>query len=279
MNYSMTVDEKKVEALVHTSGLQYSDFDSKNGQPKPWQLTKMLESARFFSHHWPLDDSGRTFRDYAEVTSDRMTFLITSRMDIEYNLYDPSIPKSPLDIKVQGGYVGTSSLNSKTTVLTKCGQPLLSNINHVVSIDGATRRPKVLPDWWREKYAKSGAKFTSLKFEKYTKPDSVEPFIIHVVRSDLDGNNHTNWTCYVRFALDGIYHNAKHGKLDKFKDIDRRGLQSMELLFSGESFDEDKLEVYVWQEDGDEYKVRVHIEKEKNFIFQGTFSFFEQTLY
>ncbi|XP_053401606.1 uncharacterized protein LOC128545957 isoform X2 [Mercenaria mercenaria] len=66
MNYSMSVDEEKVEALVHTSGLHYSDFDSKNGQPKPWQLMKMLESARFFSHHWPLDDSGRTFRDYAE---------------------------------------------------------------------------------------------------------------------------------------------------------------------------------------------------------------------
>ncbi|XP_053401602.1 uncharacterized protein LOC123549076 isoform X2 [Mercenaria mercenaria] len=35
MNYSMSVDEEKVEALVHTSGLHYSDFDSKNGQPKP----------------------------------------------------------------------------------------------------------------------------------------------------------------------------------------------------------------------------------------------------
>ena len=30
MNYSMSVDEEKVEALVHTSGLHYSDFDSKS---------------------------------------------------------------------------------------------------------------------------------------------------------------------------------------------------------------------------------------------------------
>lgn len=33
MNYSMEVDEEKVEALVHTSGLHYSDFDSKSKQP------------------------------------------------------------------------------------------------------------------------------------------------------------------------------------------------------------------------------------------------------
>lgn len=30
MNYTMSVDEEKVEALVHTSGLHYSDFDSKS---------------------------------------------------------------------------------------------------------------------------------------------------------------------------------------------------------------------------------------------------------
>ncbi|XP_060554438.1 uncharacterized protein LOC132715451 isoform X2 [Ruditapes philippinarum] len=279
MNYSMSVDEEKVEALVHTSGLHYSDFDSKNGLPKPWQLMKILESARFFSHHWPLDETGRTFRDYAEVTSDRMTFLITSRMDIDLNLYKPSVPKCPLDIKVQGGYVGSSSLNSIATVQTKCGQQLLSNINQVVSIDRATRRPKALPDWWREKYAKSGEQFSSLKFEKYAKPDSVEPFTIQVVRSDLDGNNHTNWSCYVRYALDGAYHNAKHGKLDSLKDIDKRGLQSMELLFSGESFDDDKLQVYAWQQEGDGDQIRVHIEKDGNFIFQATLRYFEQSLF
>lgn len=250
-----------------------------DGQPKPWQLMKMLESARFFSHHWPLDDSGRTFRDYADLTSDCMTFLVTSRMDIQRNLYDPNVPKCPLDIKVEGGYVGNTSLNSVATVQTKCGQSLLSNVNQVVTIDKSTRRPKPISDWWKEKYAKSGEKFTALKFNKYPKPETVEPFKIHVVRSDLDGNNHTNWSCYVRYSLDGLYYNVKQGKLHTFHDVERRGLQSMELLFLGESFDDDTLDVYVWQEEEDGYKVRVHIEKENNLIFQGTYSFFEPTLY
>lgn len=240
---------------------------------------KLLESARFFSHHWPLDEHGRTFRDYAEVTSDRMTFLVTSRMDIERSLYDTSVPKCPLDIKVQGGYIGSSSVNSIVTVQTEQSQRLLSNVNQVVSIDRVTRRPMPFPDWWKTKYEKSARSYTSLKFEKYLKPDALEPFKIHVVRSDLDAYNHTNWTCYVRFALDGLYHNVKHGKLEMFNDIDRRGLQSMELLYAGESFDDDTLNVFVWGSEEDSYRARVHIEKDENLIFQGTFSFFKETLY
>lgn len=240
---------------------------------------KLLESARFFSHHWPLDDTGRTFRDYAEVTSDRLTFLVTSRMDIERCLYDNKIPKCPLDISVQGGYIGSSSLNSIATAQTLQGQGLLSNINQVVSIDRSTRRPMPLPEWWRTKYAKVAEKFSSLKFERYPRPDSVVSYQVKVVRSDQDGNNHTNWSSYVRYSLDALYHNAKHGMMENFRDIDRRGLQTMELLYSGESFDDDLLDVYVWNKDDASFTACVHIEKANNLIFQGTYKYFDDPLF
>lgn len=240
---------------------------------------KFLESCRFYCHHVPLDDTGRTFRDYAEMTSDRLTFLVTSCFDIELDLYNPTKPKSPLDVKVQGGYVGGSSLNSIATVLTEEGQQLLSNVNQVVSVDKSSRRPLPLPDWWKVKYGEAGKSFSALKFHKYEKPDGVSPFKIHVVRSDIDGNQHTNWSCYVRFALDGLYHNVKHKLIKHFDDVERRGLKRMELLYSGESFDDDVLDVFVWADVDDHNKICVHIEKLSQFLFQGTFTFHENTLY
>lgn len=242
-------------------------------------MMKLLESCRFFCHHWPLDDTGRTFRDYAELTSDRLTFLVTSVMDLSLDLYDPSKPKSPLDVKVQGGYVGNTSLNSIATVLTTDGDKLLSNVNHVVSIDKTTRRPSPLPEWWKQKNAKFGENVDALKFSKYEKPSTTQSFKVNVTRSDLDGNNHTNWSCYVRFALDGLYHHVKHGFVTGFLDLEKRGLQRMELLYSGESFDDDALDVFVWNDPEDANQVRTHIEKEGTLLFQGTFKYHAEALY
>ncbi|KAL4234958.1 hypothetical protein ACF0H5_006599 [Mactra antiquata] len=239
---------------------------------------KLLESARYYCHHWPIDDTGRNFRDYAELTSDRMTFLVTSRMDIDRCIYDLNTPKNPLDVKVQSGYVGNSSLNSIATVQTLDGQRLLSNINQVVSIDRATRRPKQLPDWWREKYSKCGENASPLKFEKCSKPEGLVPFEIKVVRSDQDGNGHTNWSSYVRYSLDCIYHNAKHGRIDNFNDFNQLGLQSMELLHIGECFDDDLLSIYAWNKQQTQSTVCVHVEKDNKVIFQGTYTFYEELI-
>jgi len=244
--------------------------------PKPWQLMKFLEYVRFYSHHVPLDDSKRTFRDYAEITSHTLTFLVTSSFDMDAEMYDSSIPKSPLDVKIQGGHVGNSSVNSIATIYTKDGQRLLSNVNQAVFVDKATRRPKAIPDWWKEKYAESAKNYESLKFSKIKRPEGVMPFKIHVVRSDIDANNHVNWTCYVRYALDGLYHNVKHKLINGLDDFEKRGLKRMELLFSGESFDDDVLDVFVWADLEEELRAHVHIEKNSNFLFQGSFKFQEK---
>lgn len=240
---------------------------------------KFMESARFYSHHMPLDESGRTFRDYSELTSDRLTFLVTSLFDIDVDMYDPSKPKSPIDVMIQGGYVGSSSLNSVATVVSATGQPLLKNVNQVVSVEKSTRRPLALPDWWKEKYADFGKNFEALKFHKLEKPSSVTPFKVHVARSDIDGNNHTNWSCYVRFAFDGLWHNVKHKLIKNFEDLERRGVKRMELMYSGESFDDDVLDVFVWTDETEHHKMYVHIEKLNHFLFQGTFTFHEEPIF
>lgn len=276
MNFTMSVNEDKVEALVHTNGLSYAEFDSRNGKPKPWHLMTFLDSARFFAHHWPLDDNGRIFRDYAELTDDRLTFLVTSVMDIKSEMYDAKLPKSPLDVKVQGGFIGNSSLNSISTVFTSAGLELMSNVHQVVSIDRTSRRPLPLPDWWKQKYAKSAKSFHSLKFSKIEKPETIPCYDYKVARSDLDGNNHANWSVYVKFSLDALYHFSKTGYLASMPNFDSFCLQRMELLYSGESFDDDVLKVYAWEDNSVPFTVVVHIYKEDNHLFQGKFRFFDE---
>ena len=48
------------------------------------------------------------------------------------------------------------------------------------------------------------------------------PFIYNyrVVRSDLDSNNHANWSVYVKYSLDAIYHFSNTGFLASFSDFD-----------------------------------------------------------
>ena len=235
---------------------------------------KFLESVRFFAHHWPLDDNDRVFRDYAQLTDDRLTFLVTSRLDIEPAMYNSKIPKSPLDVLVQGGFIGNSSLNSITSVVTSGGQELMSNINQVVSIDRKTRRPLPLPDWWKEKYAVSAKPYQSLKFAKIDKPENIPFYDYKVARSDLDGNNHANWSVYVKFSLDAMYHFSKTGFLASFSDFDSFCISRMELMYSGESFDDDVLKVYSWEDESAPTTAVVHIYKGDNFLFQGKFQFF-----
>ena len=236
---------------------------------------KFMGSARFYAHHWPLDDTGRVFRDYAALTDDRLTFLVTSVIDIKREMYDFKVPKAPLDIILKGGYIGNSSLNSKTTVLTSTGLELVSNVNQVVSIDTSTRRPLPLPDWWKQKYAESAKSSQPLKFIKIEKPENIPFYDYKVARSDLDSNNHANWSVYAKFAFDAMYHFSKTGHLSSMQNFDQFCVQRMELLYIGESFDDDVLHVHAWEDNSETLTVIAHINKGDNLLFQGKFIFFD----
>ena len=190
-------------------------------------------------------------------------------------MYDVKIPKSPLDVKVQGGFIGKTSLNSLATVFTIDSVELLSNVNQVVSVDKLSRRPLPLPDWWKQAYAESAKQFKPLKINKTEKPDKLPFYDYKVARSDLDGNNHANWSVYVKFALDAMYHFSKTGHLTSFSNFDDLCLQQMEVMYSGESFDDDILHVYAWEDNSSPFTIISHIYKGDNHLFQGKFKYFD----
>jgi len=189
-------------------------------------------------------------------------------------LYDCSKPKSPLDVKLQVEHIGDSSFVNTATLMTTDGKPLVRNLSSFIAVDKDTDRSQPLPDEWKIKYAVVGKDVGLLRFSKYKKPSTAKAFKVYVNRSDQDWNNHTNWSCYVRFALDGLHHHVKHGLVSGFSDLEMRGIKRMELSYSGQSFDGDSLDVFVWNDDVDVNKVRTHVEKDGKLIFQGTFEYY-----
>ncbi|XP_060074953.1 uncharacterized protein LOC132554654 [Ylistrum balloti] len=269
LNYHLDhVDNDVPEAVVKHPGLSYADYDS-NGQPKIWMIMKILESVRFFAHHVPLDSTGRTFRDYEQVTRDCLIFLVTSEFVLSKEIYKPSQLTTWMRTSIKGGYVGKSSLNSLTEMRSENGEKFLaSNINHVVCVGKQSRRPMSFPLWWREKYSESGKKHQPLNLKRFDKPDGASVYNTNIAWSDTDANLHTNWTSYARFAVDAAHHCHQNGALENFEDNFSNGIHKVQIYFYGESVQGDKLTVHTWQDKSDHRILMMDIYNKEKSICQ-----------
>lgn len=270
----LSADNNTVEATMRHCGLTFRDFD-KDGQPKLWEMMRLFSSSRIYVHHVPMDESGKTFRDFKELTKDHMTFLVTSELRFRKPLYDLSILNKPLLVKVQGGYIGNSSLNALTRIsLESCNTELMTNVNQVVYIDPVTRKPTPLPDWWKEKYAESARGKSTLRLEKFEKPAETGHMRVQVTWTFTDNYNHTNWTSYARYAIDAAHLCSKQGSLKHFTDNIKKGISKIQLHYYGESLEGEYLDVYTWEDREDSTKLYVDINKDNNSIFQCIMYFF-----
>ncbi|KAK3594293.1 hypothetical protein CHS0354_018983 [Potamilus streckersoni] len=278
INYQLAVDEEKYEATVSHPGLSADDFDMRTTRPCVWKIMKAIGAARYFAHHAQLDDTGRTFRDYAKLTDGQLTFLVASELVFTPDLYDYNVPKTPLIIKIQGGHIGNSSCNSVATMLSRDNKFLCSNINQVVLIDKDTRRPMPLPDWWKSKYSKSAEGKRPVRFEKEVRPDKTSSFQIRIVWSDTDSNNHTNYASYVRYAIDAAHFISKQGEIDEIKDMLNNGISKLEMLYLGESTEGDVLHIFMWARQSTQNRIIVQMDKEDSTVFQCCMYYFENPL-
>lgn len=270
----LSADNKKVEATMRHPGLEFRDYD-KTGKPKLWEMMSLCSSSRVYMHHVAIDDVGSTFRDFKDLTKDHMTFLVTSQLTFSKALYDMSILNNPLLIKVQGGYIGNTSLNALTTVsLDENSTELMSNINQVVYIDPETRKPTPLPSWWKEKYAESSKEKSSLIIDKFKRPLKTGHQRFQVTWTYTDGYEHANWTSYARYAVDSAHLCSKEGILKNFEENIKNGVSNIQLHYYGESVQGDYLDIHTWEDSEDSKKLYFDISKDEKSIFQCIMYFF-----
>ncbi|XP_071103708.1 uncharacterized protein [Haliotis cracherodii] len=270
--YRLTVAETEEESVIHTPGLSYESID-RDGNPSMPSLMRFATTARIFATHVPLDETGRTMFDYAQLTSDRLTFVASSEVISEKAMYDTSVPKSPLDVLYQLGYVGKSSLSTVASIVVpSTGQTILRNTNHLVGMDKTSRRPKPLPDWWREKHGGSAIFKDPLIVPRLQRPTDAVQYKVKVAWTHTDNYNHTNYTTYVDFCIDALHYAIEKGCLGALtKDVVKRGIKSMRNTYIGESLENEELTIEVWSSDQDDRTVHFDIQKLGQSIFQSTF--------
>ncbi|ESO85703.1 hypothetical protein LOTGIDRAFT_229494 [Lottia gigantea] len=247
--FKLDYNHDKTQVVVHHPGLSYEAY-KRDSNPSISSLLMLPMTARAYAYHKPMDQSGATFLDYAKMTADHFTFMVSVVMEIESTMYDPLIDKIPLDVKLSLGFIGKTSLNSVAEVsLPSNGMTLMRNCNQVVLVDKATRKPTPVPDWWKQKYSSSTVGNTALIIPKLTKPESVHLCKLFVAWSDTDNYNHTTSASYPRFAVDAIHHASSSNFLKIISENHfKAGVKRVEMSFLGESAEGDLLEICVWED-------------------------------
>ncbi|KAK7495668.1 hypothetical protein BaRGS_00013115 [Batillaria attramentaria] len=148
----------------------------------------------------------------------------------------------------------------------------------MVLIDPATRRPTPIPDDWRQHYAPLCVRHQPLIVPRQSPPQPPRPdhaYTTTVAWSDVDDNDHTNFTSYVRFAVDALHHASKTGLLDGCltkADISA-GASEVKVAYLGESGDGDVLHVHVWCQRDVDRTVVCSMDRDTEPVCQVTLSF------
>uniref|UniRef100_A0A0B6ZLL4 Uncharacterized protein n=1 Tax=Arion vulgaris TaxID=1028688 RepID=A0A0B6ZLL4_9EUPU len=204
-NYRVT-DSPHCMASFTIPGLSHESFDiDANAKITSVMITSVL--SRAYALHKPDTVTENTFLDWPVVMNGKYTFVSSTEFRISQELYNPDIPKWPLDAKFSLGNVGNSSVANVIEFFAhEDGKsPLWTNVTQLVAIDTSTRKPTALPEWFKDKYKGKGCLEKGFIIKAFNRPPVTYVHPVKVNWSDTDNYKHTNFASYVRFALDCLH--------------------------------------------------------------------------
>ncbi|KAL8570975.1 hypothetical protein ACOMHN_037835 [Nucella lapillus] len=280
-NLQVTPGSSPVCATVIHPGLSPETF-SFTGIPEIASLLKAVSVARIYAMNMPVDEKGNTFFEYDKITRGTYAFMYSTLVDIFPGMYDFAVPKTPLEVKVQGGHIGRTSLSTVSTVTCPAisdQQTLLTQISQVVVVDRATRRPLPIEDHWRDKYQGHCVRGEPLIVKQQEVPPSgpLSVYETKIAWNDIDFYNHTTFSHYPRFALNAVHDALRHGRLQGHltEEAFKAGVRQVKVCYLGESTEGDVLKIQVWpgEAEGNRCVVVCSMEKEGRVITQVTLTF------
>ena len=183
-----------------------------------------------------------------------------------------------MEVKLSLGYIGTSSLNSTASLCCrKTGLTYARNINQVVVVDKATRKPTRIPEWWREMYSEMAVTGQSLVVPLIdVMYDHAHKYDVKVAWSDTDQYKHTNYLSYIRFCQDAAMDACHVNHFSAIKgDFLKYNTRNISICYKNETVANDRLVVYVWENESDNMQLHFSIVKDEAIIFQATFSLYD----
>lgn len=277
-NFRVALSAGGKSATVQLSGLSPEDFN-RVGTIGIWRILNWFTWSRVGAYH-PRDGQADSFLEYDKMTSGVLTFMASSRTSVNdafYKLLDSDVVPA-LSVQLHLGYVGTSSLNTVAVLSeSKSGIELARNVNQVVVIDKATRRPTPIPDWWRHKYESFVVENERLIVPSLDIPtENTFRYDLKVSWNDIDGYRHANFVSYVRYcfdaameAVDKKFYSCFHDDILKYR------VKDIESAYKGECQAGDCLTVVTWQNAQNPFKLHFSLEKVGKVIFQSSVEFFE----
>ncbi|KAK0048208.1 hypothetical protein Bpfe_022468 [Biomphalaria pfeifferi] len=292
-------------------GLNYFHDYDRNGSPDLVRLMLYSVNAETFADRYPgLQEDGEmcSYIYWDKLLHDRTSFVASTEFTFSRTMYDETVAKWPLNVKVSFGGMGSTSVQTRLQICTQhSSEPVITKVLKLVTVDRQTRRPMALPDWYKKKLQGKEDKMPDFKFTGFKRPERTYVRRVQIVWSDTDSNNHTNFSSYVQFGLDTLRlallqmdlstcqkiesPNLAHSVTDTegsktktltemvsaancncdvqsnvsaipwmTKDLLTNGVKNLKICYMRESVEGDMLDVHVWQEPGEEFKVRGSIE-------------------
>lgn len=234
----------------------------------PWSLLTLFESGRAFAF-WPIPHAERpegSFLDSHQLLAKDLYFIATAKLHIDKEFHNSNAPKFPLTMDKVLSFVGNSSFRLDSTLNhPENSKPYATCSVQTVFVDSTTRKPKVLPDWWKEKYACDLKKENHLKFEDFVKNDSItyHSFPLTVCPRDTDSYHHSNWTSYIRFCYDACVHGVANSQYRNITEASiEQGIKTLDVTFKNESSDGDNLDIVSWEDQDDNNTIRFEVRKD-----------------
>ena len=236
---------------------------------------------RFFVYHWKNEETGCSFLEYDTLTQDKYTFMASTKTDVDLDFYriadHQKLPS--LAVNIHLGYVGSASLNSVAELVDlDSGKVFATNTNQVVMVDKTTRKPSVLPDWWKDRYKKHVIGNVALVVPLIPAPenDRCHTYDMKVSWNDIDSYKHTNYISYIRFCFDAAMDATVKGHFSKLHDdILGYHAKKMEISYKGESLAGDLLRIKCWENMDNPLLIHFDISRDGLTIFQNAIEFHE----
>ncbi|CAH1241734.1 Hypp6404 [Branchiostoma lanceolatum] len=268
-------------------------MDRKKGTPFTLSEDKTTVTFEYSFNRWDFNRSGRipiwTVSNQAawllhmglsaldSDLSELRAFTRCHVWELSPSFYSLVKPGTRLKVSSRMLHVGkTSMIKGGEMVDSSTNQILVKGITQDVHISMDTRRPQPFPDWMKEMFLHLTSEPRPETVEEFEEPQNTTKTFVYSVTvppSDIDMNNHTNQSQYIRYCFNCAAVGAKQGAYPTVRgDLFKQGVRKVSVLYQKESLEGDVLTVESWEESPGTLRFQVRKGSEK--VVQVTMQFY-----
>ncbi|XP_070556529.1 uncharacterized protein [Ptychodera flava] len=225
------------------------DFD-RRGHIYLWKIFKVVQGVSYRHKFVKAEISGteELFRN-----SQLSDFLGSQQGNVRQNFYKAVKMETPARLQLWLSHLGTSSIGHRLEFTEKTSGDVLATFDEqAVVVNKKTRKKAPLPPTYREKYQSCVVGPRPTLMNKLRKPDDTFKYEGVAFHSDVDFNNHANYTLYWRQCSDCASSAVLNGFFKHLTDdFCLYQVESLGCLYLSESQPGDRLLVEGWEHEED----------------------------